>query len=82
MAQKRFDRAPNDEKWPACGQWKRVKMFDDTITARLKCPECGCIALLNDHEIAAGGAVTPSVVCPRPDCDYHESGVVLAGWLD
>ena len=66
--------------WPQKGQWTRVAMADGTITARISCPTCGHIGLL-DHEIADDGHVTPSLVCPAKDCDAHLGHAILAGWL-
>lgn len=36
-------------------------------------------AILDDHEIADDGMVTPSVICPETGCDFHEM-VTLEGW--
>lgn len=39
--------------------------------------------LLSDpegHEIAVDGTVTPSAVCPEPNCTFHEH-VVLQDWI-
>jgi hypothetical protein len=75
-----FQRTVN-KHWPARGEWTRVTL-DGKFTARIKCPDCCYIGLL-DHEISMGGNVTPSVQCPGfgGKCSYHESGVVLVGWL-
>ena len=35
--------------------------------------------LLTDHDIAADGTVTPSVVCTEEDCGFHD-WVKLVGW--
>lgn len=39
----------------------------------------GHISSLTDHEIATDGAVSPSLVCPDEDCDWHET-VRLLDW--
>ena len=66
---------------PNAGEYTPV-VLDGQRTARVACPQCGYTALL-DHEIAADGTVTPSVICPRGDdkqCTWH-ANVRLAGWL-
>lgn len=52
------------------GRWRPV-LLDGERTARIACPSCGTLGLL-DHEIAEDGAVSPSVVCPRDGCGWHE----------
>ncbi len=47
-------------------------------SAMIVCPKCGCEAPL-DHEIAADGTITPSLVCPYEPCDFHDWGR-LEGW--
>lgn len=47
--------------------------------AFLRCPDCGLLSSLRNHEIAPDGAVTPSVVCTRPRCWFHEF-IWLKGW--
>jgi hypothetical protein len=42
------------------------------------CPTCGTAACL-DHQIAADGAVTPSVECAVLRCGFHEQ-VRLLDW--
>lgn len=64
-------------QWPVFGTWRPV-VLDGKKTARLSCPGCGSIALL-DHKIDKEGNVTPSVVCPIQSCDFHEF-VKLEGW--
>lgn len=66
-----------DRTWPGPGEWRCV-VIDGQRTARLGCPGCHYGAVL-DHEIDAKGRVSPSVACPN--CSYHESGVVLEGWV-
>jgi len=44
----------------------------------VQCPECGFKAAL-DHDIAEDGTVTPSLVCPNQNCDFHEF-VKLRDW--
>jgi hypothetical protein len=46
--------------------------------ASMTCPN-GHGLILRNHRIASDGAVFPSVVCPNPQCDFHEF-VQLEGW--
>jgi hypothetical protein len=41
----------------------------------------GHIGSLDDHQIDSDGFVTPSVVCQKNGCDYHEF-IRLEGWED
>lgn len=45
----------------------------------MSCPKCGKLGRLDDHTIDAYGTVTPSVVCPRKECTFHDH-VKLLGW--
>jgi hypothetical protein len=60
------------------GRWRGV-VQDDKRTAIMSCPKCSGIASLNEHEIAAQGQVSPSVVCPFRGCTFHDH-VLLEGW--
>lgn len=42
------------------------------------CPGCGKPGSLMDHQIAADGTVSPSLICPR-ECGFHDT-VKLGGW--
>ena len=42
------------------------------------CPN-GHLGGLGDHTIADDGTVSPSVVCPRPGCDFHDH-IRLVDW--
>ena len=59
-------------------------MMTDTDTGKvepyLRCPGCGILAAMTRHDIAADGAVTPSILCPE-SCGYHVHGK-LDGWED
>lgn len=48
-------------------------------TASLACPDCKEVFSLTDHKINDDGAVSPSVVCPREGCSFHEF-IILEGW--
>lgn len=64
------------------GTWKGLLVPDGqggyVRKASFTCPACGGIASLSNHEIAANGAVSPSVVCPF-GCEFHEF-ILLEGW--
>lgn len=66
---------------PGKGRWKRITS-DGKPTAIITCPSCGGFGSLANHNIAADGTVTPSLVCPwtkELGCSYHEMGK-LEGW--
>lgn len=72
----RYSVEQNNEYKP--GTWKGLKTQSGR-SASITCPKCSLLCVLTDHEIKADGLVNPSVVCPSPDCDFHEF-VVLNGW--
>jgi hypothetical protein len=76
-----FTRKPADEdafkKVPLTWTLLRV---DRGWSAMAVCPN-GHEGSLDDHTIADDGMVTPSVVCPAKNCDFHDS-IKLEGWLD
>jgi hypothetical protein len=100
-----FRRVPDDNDVPAVrGTYRRVleywaehaasKSRPNTYWAELCCPGCGRVALLGgNHAVAAGGAVTPSDVCPfdaawvannpgsdlGAPCSFHDF-IVLDDW--
>jgi hypothetical protein len=39
----------------------------------------GHLLTLREHSIEADGMVSPSVLCPEPDCTFH-AYVRLEGW--
>ena len=53
----------------AVGQWK----------ANVTCPDCKTTMSLKRHAVASNGDVSPSLVCPRDGCSFHEF-VNLNGW--
>ncbi len=63
---------------PAPRTWRPV-YFDGKDTARFTCAN-GHSGLLDDHDINGDGEVSPSVVCPGKDCDFHEY-IKLVGWF-
>lgn len=62
----------------AKGQWNGA-MSDGKRTALVSCPGCGRIASLSKHAIGEDGTVSPSLVCPYDDCDFHDY-VRLHNW--
>ncbi len=61
------------------GSWKGL-LTPKGRSATFTCPN-GHTCALDHHEIAADGAVTPSVVCPYEGCGFHEF-IKLEGWQD
>jgi len=62
------------------GTWKGLKLSGNGgRSVSITCPECSQLAVLTDHTISPDGKVTPSVVCPKEGCDFHEF-VQLDGW--
>ena len=59
--------------WKSCHPRTRA-----TFKAELTCSH-GHAVSLKGHFIHANGAVSPSVVCLSPGCDFHDF-VRLAGW--
>lgn len=65
----------------APGTWKGLKQdatHKGIRAATFTCPN-GHTCTLLDHNIAADGVVSPSVVCPYEHCDFHEY-IQLEGW--
>lgn len=59
--------------------WGGIKdMGKEARTALMKCPN-GHIGSLLDHTIANDGIVSPSVVCSKAGCGFHDK-VKLTGW--
>ena len=75
---------PRDSTHPSefpKGAWRAVKR-DGVRAANLSCPLCGFRAGLGhntNHEIAADGSVSPSVVCDNEGCSFHDF-IKLEGW--
>ncbi len=61
------------------GTWTPTHI-DGRLSAVAFCPSCGQRGTLDSHAIDADGSATPSLVCPRDGCSYHEF-VRLMGWL-
>ena len=53
--------------WPEKGEY-----YVTTQTVHVRCMgNCGKLFTLCDHTIADDGSVSPSVVCPNKNCDWH-----------
>lgn len=59
------------------GPWWWPARLDGELTAVVACP-AGHTAHI-DHDVAADGTVTPSLVCPEEDCGWHVFGRLI-GW--
>ncbi len=68
--------SPNNDG--AGPNWHGGRLANGQRTALVKCRN-GHIASLSDHTIAPDGTVSPSLVCPREGCDFHEV-IKLEGW--
>lgn len=63
------------------GTWRLCRR-DGVLAANFICPGCGTSGGLGhgtNHEVAADGTVSPSVVCDTGNCDFHEF-IRLLGW--
>lgn len=60
------------------GTWNLL-IAREKKSATFTCLLCGEVGTLEDHEIEPDGTVSPSVVCPTPDCEFHE-WIQLEGW--
>jgi len=69
---------PRGDENGAGARWKLVYELGGRRNAKVWCPR-GHYGYLDDHEIAADGTVTPSLVCPDDHCDWHVNGR-LVGW--
>jgi hypothetical protein len=62
------------------GEWRGAKhSVEGTRSALACCPSCGKICSLLSHTIDPDGTVTPSLVCPFDNCEFHDF-VKLADW--
>lgn len=69
---------PQDEALSP-GTWNKWFIRETGLYAVMfKCTN-GHIGTLMDHQITNDGTVSPSVVCPKDGCGYHE-WIKLEGW--
>ena len=61
------------------GTWRGIERSEGKERSAIVRCSNGHIGRLWDHEIASDGVVTPSLVCPEDECDFHE-WVKLVGW--
>jgi len=67
------------------GHWRARDMGDGLWIVVVCCPRCERRATLHKsvgfpdrgHQVAEDGTVTPSIVCPSSDCDWHVWGRLL-----
>lgn len=88
-------RGPDDDGWQKVPlTWRLVKYADGHLGATVSCDK-GHSCVLTNHDIASDGVVTPSLVCPiglkaaeenksnlvcpEPECGWHEN-VRLLDW--
>lgn len=60
--------------------WRVWKRPDGGTAVEMTCPRCHRTARLSAHTVDADGKVSPSVVCPTPNCGFHE-WVQLECWV-
>ena len=58
--------------------WNAVQFSHGEKSATMLCSNGHALSLHN-HKICENGEVTPSVVCPEADCDFHDL-LTLAHW--
>ncbi len=75
-----FKKAEPGDIWLIHKQtWRPGKLTSGAVTVTASCPKCGRGCSLSQHAISASGEVTPSVVCPFGDCDFHDY-IKLEDW--
>lgn len=67
-------RGTREEQKPA--EWRPTIEVGGKRSASIICPLCTQRSYL-DHDIAADGTVTPSIVCPAEGCTFHVMGKLL-----
>jgi hypothetical protein len=68
---------PSPDRRP--GTWKRLRLVGGAASVTAACPQCGNWAAIDGHRIRWDGFVAPSLVCPFPNCAFHDH-VKLLGW--
>ncbi len=53
------------------GGWHHVILNGNPVVVAY-CPKCFKEGYLDEHEIDCDGQVTPSMVCGREGCDFHD----------
>lgn len=62
--------------WTVYGGWREQPK---RVVPAVTCPLCNRLFALANHQVAADGSVTPSVVCTREGCSWHVM-VTLVGY--
>lgn len=68
----------HDQELVAPNTWAKHIYQSGRVQVVTRCSN-GHIGSLDDHEIASDGTVSPSVVCQREGCNFHEF-IKLEGW--
>lgn len=68
----------HDESLLSPNTWAIYRYQSGRVQVVTRCGN-GHIGSLDDHKIAEDGTVSPSVVCQRAGCEYHEF-IRLEGW--
>ena len=69
---------PRDQTQKQKPSWRGPIKREGGLSAFVTCSN-GHIASISGHEIAGDGRVSPSLICPYENCDFHEF-VQLDGW--
>lgn len=68
----------HDQELSKPNTWAIFRYQSGRVQVVTRCAN-GHIGSLDDHEIDADGVVSPSVVCQKNGCDFHEF-IQLEGW--
>ena len=61
------------------GAWEYKSFGTEKRYLLIRCPKCRKDYALTEHLINTDGKISPSVVCPNVNCDFHEE-VRLLDW--
>lgn len=61
--------------------WSGAKKTDGKRTAIIVCPLCKKQVSLSGHTIKSDGHVSPSLVCPHNECNFHDY-IKLDNWSE
>jgi len=69
-----------DKQVPNQGAWDiHVAGQEKYPLVVILCPKCQKVSCLRNHTIHRDGTVSPSLVCPRDECNFHEM-IKLKDW--
>ena len=81
-----FKKSSKQDMEMELGEWNYIGGRDGRKSALLRCPKCGQLASLFQHDIDINGVVTPSVLHRWPygenqeeSCGFHEM-IKLLDW--